>query len=136
MYLLYDKNTLSVINIIDSIRTTEDEIIAQRGRIFIKYPKENIKIAISPNDSISYEEGMQLIYDLESETVMSIPTNPSHENQDLLQEEVTERPHPMTITEMRSRITELEGEFTVIRTLLEEKNIVLPQTEQSRGGAE
>lgn len=136
MYLLYDESTLNIINIVDSIKTIEDNIVVQKGKIFIKYPKENIKIAISPNDSISYEEGMQLIYDLESETVISIPTNPSHENQGLLQEEVTERPHPMTITEMRNRITELEGELTAIRTLLEEKNIVLPQTERSRGETE
>lgn len=120
MFVIYNTDTSYVLNIVDSVKIAGDYIIIEKDNIKVRYLNNNVSAVPISQEQITFKDGVPLVYDVEHGLVYpdpfyeeETPDDGSGDDSDDSGEE-----KPMTVAEMRTKITELEEQLAATKILL------------------
>ena len=119
MYVLYNPNTSSVLEIAEYIKSKDDYFIVERENIKIKFRCDHVKLAIVSKSDITIKDNVPLVYDDERCLVYPDPFYvEEYENDETINDNSSSENCHMSVSQMRTKILELEQQIQEMRSLL------------------
>ena len=121
MYILYDPNSYNVIDKAEYIKVDGEYFVVCKNGLNVKYHSRGLDVIVLADQDVTCKDGAPLVLDLEKGSVYPDPLYVEEKNEDVssVDTESVAGKKPMTVAEMRTKIKELENQFTIANSILD-----------------